>query len=462
MKAGFSRKTITPPMGTVMGGHPGTKLAVQVRDDLFVRAMAVCQGARTFVFVSADVLFVEVESVREIEKAVAEKGITPDRIFIGATHTHSGPITSGLFGSEQETDYVSFLHQAAAEAVVEAVKNLQEASLHYGMGTVPGLAFPARFLMKSGRVETHPWRDDPNIVAPEGPVDDRVAFLYALDEKGALLGGIFNYANHPQVMERENPAISADFPGSVERNIRASGARDAVILFCNGTCGDICPVNAQSTENYEVGEAWLEHMGKLLSEEVLRIQETGTEVTGEIAQCAGEVTLRIRAISPTRLVEAEAFLQEHNEEDCLRVSNYGVEGRHSDCLSLEDYLHTDAWRVQEYRDLLELQKIRARSETEKIILRAVRLGDVAVVFLPFEVFVELGLEIKARSPFEKTMVVELNGGSYGYLPTAHAFTRQGGYETITLRSSRFTPESGALVVEQALSLLQELHNQQNF
>lgn len=174
-----------------------------------------------------------------------------------------------------------------------------------------------------------------------------------------------------------------------------------------------------------------------------------------------EAVLRIRCIPEHRLREAEAFLKIHDEEDQLLVSNYGVEGKNSAYLSLEDYLHTDAWRVQEYRDLLELQKLRKQGEEERITLRAVRIGNAAVVLLPFEVFVQLGLEIKRRSPFERTMVIELNGGSYGYLPTEKAFARPGGYETITLRSSRFVPESGAQVVEKTLELLQRLKVQQN-
>lgn len=129
------QKKITPPLGTVMGGHPGLKRAERVRDDLFVRAMALKSEGVTCVFVSADVLFVEVESVRAIKTAVGgESDIDPECLFIGATHTHSGPITSGLFGSEREGDYVAFLHEAAKEAVLEAVRNLREVTLNLGCG----------------------------------------------------------------------------------------------------------------------------------------------------------------------------------------------------------------------------------------------------------------------------------------------------------------------------------------
>lgn len=462
MEAGFSKKKITPPIGTVMGGHPGFKRAERVRDDLFVRAMALRDSGEIFVFVSADVLFVESRSVKAIKEAVQkESEINPEYLFIGATHTHSGPITSGLFGNEQEEDYVDFFQEAATRAVLEAVGNLQEAAIGFGRGYLPGLAFNARFLKQNGRVETHPWRDDPDILEPEGPVDDSVTFLYAKDSAGKLLGGMINYANHPQVMARQDPSISADFPGSIERNIQAAGDEEAVILFANGCCGDLCPVNAQSTENREVGERWLEHMGSLLCEKALLLSKDGIEVSDGLKLCTGEVALKIRDIPESRLREAKEFLKAHNEEDRLLVSNYGVEGKASGYLSLEDYIHTNEWLVQEYRELLELQKIREQGEIEHIPIQAMRIGNIAVVLLPFEVFVELGLQIKSQSPFEKTIVIELTGGSFGYLPTEKAFTRQGGYETITLRSSRFVPESGALVVSKAVELLNKLEVQQN-
>jgi hypothetical protein len=61
-------------------------------------------------------------------------------------------------------------------------------------------------------------------------------------------------------------------------------------------------------------------------------------------------------------------------------------------------------------------------------LQALRIGDVAIAAIPFEVFAEIGLEIKAKKPLPMTFTIELANGSYGYLPTPrqHAW---GGYET---------------------------------
>ena len=78
--------------------------------------------------------------------------------------------------------------------------------------------------------------------------------------------------------------------------------------------------------------------------------------------------------------------------------------------------------------------------------------DLAIVGLPGEVFVELGLAIKKGSPFKTTLVIELTNSHIAYVPTREAFS-QGGYETI---NSRLAPGGGEQMVESALRLLNQL------
>lgn len=459
MKAGFSKKIITPQLGTMMAGHPGTKYAKRIRDDLFVRAAAINDNIKTVVFASLDVLFVEIESVNHIREVVSSKtDIKYEDIFISATHTHSGPMTTGLFGKEQESEYIRYLHSRTIDSVIEAVNNLSPVKMGFGKTEVNDFAFNARFLMANGRVETHPFKYDKTIVGPEGPVDDELSFIYFYDEADNLKGGIINYANHPQILERQNSSISADFPGEIEKNILKEQNKEAVILFVNGTCGDICPVNALDSSRQEIGETWLTYMGAELAKKALEIAEKKSEVSGRhISRINGDVELSIRDISDEMVSRASEFLKLHDEEDKLLVSNYGVEAEGTEYLSLEEYLHTNEWLVQQYTDLLTLDKMRTKNSTEKISITALELCGIGIVMLPFEVFAELGLAIKEKSPYNSTIIAELTNGSYGYIPTEKAFRREGGYETITLCSSRFKEESGEIIVEKAVELLSELY-----
>ncbi len=67
-------------------------------------------------------------------------------------------------------------------------------------------------------------------------------------------------------------------------------------------------------------------------------------------------------------------------------------------------------------------------------------------------FVELGLSIKAASPFEQTHVVELANGSFGYIPNRSAYA-EGNYEVV---SARCAAGSGEMMVESAIRMLSEL------
>ncbi|GEM_PF-1667169 len=87
-------------------------------------------------------------------------------------------------------------------------------------------------------------------------------------------------------------------------------------------------------------------------------------------------------------------------------------------------------------------------------LQVVQVGDLAVCAIPFEAFVEIGLELKKRSPFPRTMVIGLANGNYGYLPTP-AQHKLGGYET-WLGSNSVEEDASVILVNNLLEMLGEL------
>jgi hypothetical protein len=101
--------------------------------------------------------------------------------------------------------------------------------------------------------------------------------------------------------------------------------------------------------------------------------------------------------------------------------------------------------------ILRLEKAPA---TVSVVLQAVRVGDVGIAAIPFETFVEIGLELKAKSPFKPTFTIELANGGYGYLPTPqqHAL---GGYET-WLGTCRVETDASTKIVKSLLEMFNEL------
>jgi len=89
------------------------------------------------------------------------------------------------------------------------------------------------------------------------------------------------------------------------------------------------------------------------------------------------------------------------------------------------------------------------------LVQAIRIGDQAIVTLPFETFVEIGLEIKEKSPFKHNLVIELANGSYGYLPTPKHH-ELGGYET-WLGTSKVHKDASDVLTRNLLEMLEDLH-----
>ena len=89
-------------------------------------------------------------------------------------------------------------------------------------------------------------------------------------------------------------------------------------------------------------------------------------------------------------------------------------------------------------------------KTVSIVMQTFRLGDLGIAAIPFEVFTEIGFEIKAKSPFKDTFTIELANGTYGYLPTPEQH-ELGGYET-WLGTNRVEKEASRKIVAKLLEL----------
>lgn len=457
-KTGFSKICVTPPLGCIMAGHPGNKRAEKILDHLFARTMAISADETTVVFTSVDVLFLHESTVKRIREECSKKlGIPASNFYLSSTHTHSGPLTSGTFGQESEADYLGYLEKQITASILDAVSKLQDSDIYLARARVKGVAFCERIIMKGGRVETHPFKYDEDIIGYESVADDELYALFIKDKSGAVKGCYTNFANHPQVMERENTGISADFPGRMEKILQTELGTDFIMLFGPGACGDICPVDSLNPDNIEVGESWCQHVGHIMAKAVLSVIPGAKKLSGAIKTAASAVTLTRRCVDAELLKKANEFLDHYLPSgETLTVSNYGVEMKGENVISLEDYLHTDEWKEQEYKDLLMLEKMCRETISEDVEINMIAIGDLSIVTVPFEMFSRIGSLIKERSPFKNTFVVELTNGAAGYLPTMDAFSRQGSYEVLTLRTSRFIPDSADKVTDAVIQLLKSV------
>lgn len=432
LRAGAARVVITPPTGTPMAGYYHPRASTGVHDDLHATALVLRQGKTTVALIACDLIHVPEPVVQAARKLIeSETGIPALNILISATHAHTGPVIPGgasrlVFGgkeAELAQAYASGLPVKIAGAAKLAIESLQPARILAGAGSQPELTFNRRFHMTDGTVGWNPGKMNPKIVRPAGPIDPQVGVIAIDAASGAGLATIVNYALHLDTVG--GLEISADYPFTLAHTIAA--ARSGLTAFTLGCAGNLNHIDVKS-DKPQKGHEEAARIGSALGKEVVRTLGSLAPVTAGLAVKSAVVELPLAEHRPDEVAWARQT-----------AATYG-QPKPAPFLEL-----VKAFRILDV-EARAGQPLRAE-------VQAIRLGsDTAMVALPGEIFTELGLAIKARSPFKRTIVIELANGSAGYVPDRKSF-EEGNYEAV---SARCAAGSGERLVEAAVGLLGQL------
>ncbi len=440
LKVGSATVVINPPLGSSIPGYFEDRLVTGVKHNLLAHALVI-EGDQPLAILSLDLIAIPRETVLAMRQAAEQElGLPGERLFVHATHTHTGGPVWGAFGTLGDRQYLDDLVGWSVQALAAAQASAAPAQLGFATTEVPGFAFNRRYWMKDGSLRTNPGIGNPEVVRPAGPVNDQMSLLAFRSASGRLTL-VVNYALHLDTVG--GTEVCPDYPGYLARALQAELGPNTVVLFLNGPCGDInhLDVLGGPPPTAVAHDLFMEvaregdtagRLGGALADAVLRLlpdlQYAATWAVGETHEM---LTVSVRQAPPEQLDRARQVRDDPH---------------HGPLTSTDELYDREA--------LLLYEEGRTEAELE---IQALRLGPVALVGLPNEVFTELGQEIQTRSPFADTLVVELANGCEGYLPTPRAFA-EGGYEIMLARSSKLAPEAGAQVVEKALEVLGELAN----
>lgn len=417
LRLGMGASVITPYLDQPMAGYYYPRTADGVHDDLHARALILDDGRAPVVLVACETIEmprkVVDEARRRIEKQLA---IPPGRILISATHCHTGP--------QMTADYEQMLARRIGDAVVTASGRKQAGRLFAAAEQEGSLPHYRRYLMKDGNVRTNPGFLNPDVVKPVGPIDPRVGVLFAEDEAGGPLLTWVNYAMHLDCVG--GTLISADYPSFLARFLGRIKTPDMTTVFTNGAAGNINNWDVRRPgpqRGFDVSR----RLGEVLGAAVVKAYTHLEPVSPQLRAVSATLSLPPAPITTQEIAEARKILATppppNIDFTIDRVKATKVMGIHQ----------------------LEGKNLEAE-------VQVISIGQVALVGIPGELFVELGLEIQKRSPFAHTFIIELANDTLGYIPTRQAFA-QGSYEPT---SSRFAPGAGEAMVEKAVELLKQL------
>jgi len=437
LTAGVAVTDITPPVGYRMSGYFYERLNTGTLDPLHAKAIVLRQGSQRAALVFCDIIGLSQDVSSHARKQAADKtGIPPENILIAATHSHTGPlykdtlrqhfhdIAVAKHGSDpyEKVDYPSELAAKIVKVIMEADAAAKPVRLKAGTIEQQGLSFNRRFHMKDGTVRFNPGVLNPDIVRPAGPIDPEVGVVFFREPDGdRAIAAMINFACHLDTVG--GTLYSADYPFYLEQSLRETFGEKLVALFGTGTCGDINHIDVTRKERLKT-----DFIGRTLAE-TIKAKAAELKPTGE----------------PALAVQSEIVqvpLQRYGPQDIAwareNINNVGSD-------KLPFLKQVEAYKI------LALEQLGV--DTLGLEVQVFRFShDVAIVGLPGEVFVELGLAIKHASPFPVTMVIELCQDSPGYIPTKKAFT-EGSYETV---NSRIAPGGGEMLVETVVRLLKAL------
>lgn len=423
IQAGFSSGDITPEVGKEIPGGFNKNISTGVHDPLEVNVIALKNDNDLYVIASFDALALPNDLVNEIRAKVAEKvPISPNKIILSATHTHSGGPIVDVFMSERDKDYSAQVVSTGVETILEALRNLTPVSIDVNSAEVNGIGFNRRFYMKDGTVVTHPGKMNPNIIAPAGPVDPQLISLYFTDEIHTPMGIVVNYALHATVLGGNK--FSADYIYYIRNFLRDKWGANLAVVFLNGACGDVTQVNNLSPSPTEFGEDWAKKIGETIA---------------------------------TRVYEGYLW-REPITQPFISFSSNLIDITYRDLATTSHIPHSGLGSTQQHiyeREIELLKNLQSTNPIIKVELSALRIGDVAIVTNPTEMFCRLGLDIKKSSPAKYTMIAELTNGYTGYCPTPEAFV-EGGYEIILARSSCMEQDSALKILQCSRRLLSQL------
>lgn len=450
LRAGAAAVDITPQQFPLnMPGGFSANLAQRAHDPLHARALVLDDGTTKLAMVVVDNLGVAPEVLEEAKTIASQQtGIPADHMLICSTHTHSAPQSNAADGSEPEMAYRKLLVDGLAKSIVQAHAALQPASLGTASQPLPDEVFNRRWFLKPGKMPLNPFgKQDlvkmnpgtsPDVLdRPAGPTDPDLTVISVQNARRKPLALFANYSLH--YVGGVGPAeISADYFGEFSRLMpaRLRADHDFTAMMSNGTSGDInnIPflVNRPPREPYEqirivaqkaADTAWLAQQKIAQHQSAVRL-----------GMLQREVELKYRRPTDEQVADAKIVLAAATEEEIKRLPPLA-----------QHY----ARNVIKAAERLE--------QTLMVKLQAIQIGDLVVCGIPFETFVEIGMELKETSPFPQTMVIGLANGRYGYLPTPEHH-RLGGYET-WLGTNHVQEDASVILVRNLQKMMDELKNQ---
>jgi len=500
LRIGWASTDLTPEGPVVLRGAARARVSQGVLDHVTATALAI-ESVREgkpgmVIMVSCDLLVIADtlrDRVRElIKQSLLE--IDPKNVFLNATHTHTAPspFTDPAFankldrfgikipdtwsawgidlGSMPPSEYRELAAKRIARAVEQAWKARKPGGVSFGLGQAV-VGHNRLTAYTNGRSHMYGVTDKPNFSHVEGYEDHSVNLLYTWSDEGKLTGVVVNVACPSQA--GGGSRISADFWHETRNELRNRLGEGLFVLPQCSAAGDQSPTVL-------VGRKAEARMARLTGRShrdqiAVRIADAATSVL-PVAQKHVEwnplFAHRVERVEISRRRMSEKDIKTprrtpHRPQ--LETTEQAFDRLREEFLTMRDKIEANPelkkkqgwysaitaviWRMRRASRVLDRYEQQKTQPNLPIEVHVIRLGDMAFATNRFELYLDYGMRIKARSPAVQTFVVQL-AGQGSYLPTERSVAG-GAYGAIP-ESTQVGPEGGRELVERTIDLLDSL------
>ena len=490
IKFGWCEVTLIPEGKKVnLAGQFYERITDVARDPLSVTALAIDDGNEQAIFCSCDLVSTSTHLLAAVrERVVSKIKCPPEKIMVSAIHSHTAPeyanrtdyeggnlrkIIGDLMPDVEYEELVSdnsgtvfrgmeafnFLADRIAEAAIGAWNNRKAGKYASGFGRA-AVGMCRRVCYDDGSALMWGDTNTANFTALEGGNDSGIELMFLADENEKLTGVIANVACPAQVLEHRN-FISADYWGDVKKRLRREFGEEIFLLALCSAAGDQCPrdmvrwvepetpINDPNIIRENVTEriadpsmfdvAGCERVARRIATEILFAYEEKTPYVSEtpFMHSVMKIDMPIRRVTIAEKNASVAAIEKFRNEMTTNVINFKDTARM--------YIH--AGNIARY----EAQQAMDVNEIEVHVLR---LGDIVFATNPYELFLDYGNQMKARSRAKQTMLVQLSCGAAGYLPTEKA--EKGSHYSAYVSSGIQGHEGGDLLVRKTVTEINRL------
>lgn len=501
LKIGWAEVSITPDKKVSLVGQFAERISEYVEKPITVTAMALSTADDQAVLCSCDLVGVSKGLILEVRSKLANNdlGLDPSRLILAATHIHTGP---GYANRCSATDlqngadsgfirlrdllvnelpagrrYLEFANISANPEVADEDEllafisdRIAECVLKAWAGRAPGNfvnAFGRAAVGMCRRVSysdgsAQMWGDTNTAVFAqlEGGNDSGVELMYVFDEFQKLTGVVANIACPAQCVQHRL-FVSPDYWGEAKMLLRQHFGDDIFLLALCSAAGDQCPVDLirwtepesdvhdpnlkrtnppkRRADPSMFDLSGMRKAGKRVATEIIDIYHDGLgdmQEDPELIHQVHTMQLPLRRATLKEIDNARKAIREY-----LRDKDGDVD-------------FNDLAALQVHLGILQRAELQEKTDIIETEVHILKLGTVAIATNPFELFLDYGNQIRARSHAEQTFLIQLANGDEGYLPTEKA--ENGGHYSAFISSGQCGHAGGDLLVRKTLKNINEL------